>query len=596
MPKSETTYASNQVLDRREDKVLAKALVERKLLTIQQAKEALAKLRNGQSSKTLEQYLIDSKILSEEAILETKASLWNVPFVDLKNYEVDPEVVDMVPAKVAREYMLFPLFRIDETLLIAMTDPKDVKAIDKVSHITQLEVSPTLSTRSSIEDAINRYYGDKSDVVIAEAADEEIQDILESIEAEALDEESEEEKTAQDLERLAEEAPVVKMANKILINAIVEGASDIHLNPEEDQLRVRYRVDGVLRNSFNLPKNLQDAIISRIKILSNLDIAEHRVPQDGQLRLKLKDGRAIDIRVSTLPSAYGENVVLRVLDKSAALLKLENLGFEEDAYKVLTDLLSNAYGILLVTGPTGSGKTTTLYAALNRLSTIEKNVITLEDPIEYRLPLIRQSQVNIKAGMTFAKGLRAILRQDPDIVMVGEIRDTETANIAIQAALTGHLVLSTLHTNDAAGAITRLEEMEIEPFLIATAVLGVQAQRLVRKICPDCKEEYHPDIDIPKEVLKKFGIEDGDKGELKFYRGRGCKRCKDTGYRGRISIQEVLPVTDRIRKLILKSATSVDIKRAAIEEGMRPLVEDGWIKVLKGITTVEEVLRVTNMD
>jgi type IV pilus assembly protein PilB len=286
---------------------------------------------------------------------------------------------------------------------------------------------------------------------------------------------------------------------------------------------------------------------------------------------------------------------MRILDKDASLLKLENLGFEEDTFEIMSDLLANAYGIMLVTGPTGSGKTTTLYAALNRLSTVEKNVITLEDPIEYRLPLIRQSQVNFKAGMTFAKGLRSILRQDPDIVMVGEIRDTETANIAVQAALTGHLVLSTLHTNDAAGAVTRLAEMEIEPFLISTALLGVQAQRLVRKICPECKETYKPNLDVPKEMLQYLELEN-EAEEFKFYKGAGCKQCRETGYRGRISIVEVLPMTDAVRTLVLKSAASDDIRKAAIEEGMRTLVQDGWIKVLKGITTLDEVMRVTNIE
>ncbi|HHS12529.1 MAG TPA: type II secretion system protein GspE [bacterium] len=584
-------YASktaSRTADPGEARVLARALVEKKLLSLQQAKSILARLKN--EGKTFEEALLEADLVNEEAILETKASLWNVPYIDLKNYEVDPEVVDLIPGKVVRQFTLFPLFRIDGTLLIAMENPRDIKAIDKVSQVTQLEISPTLSSRNAVQEAIDKFYG-SMDKPSIETSNEELQDILEVIEAQ--EEEEDIHQSTQDLERLAEEAPVVKMANMVLTSAIIEGASDVHINPEEDQLRVRFRVDGVLRDSYHLPKHLQDAIISRIKILSNLDIAEHRIPQDGQLRLRLKDGRDIDIRVSTLPSAFGENMVLRVLDKSAALLKLENLGFEEDVFQTITGLLANAYGIILVTGPTGSGKTTTLYAALNRLSSVEKNVITLEDPIEYRLPLIRQSQVNVKAGMTFAKGLRAILRQDPDIVMVGEIRDSETANIAIQAALTGHLVLSTLHTNDSAGAITRMEEMGIEPFLISTAVLGVQAQRLVRKICNECKEEYRPDMEVPREILESFGLEDTE--SLKFYRGRGCKRCRDTGYSGRMSIQEVLPVSEGIRLEILKGSAADQIKKVAVEEGMRSLIQDGWIKVLKGITTMEEVLRVTNI-
>jgi len=579
-------------VDQDNSRALARALVDSRFISLDQAKAALAEVRDTRGEKSFEQLLVDNEMVNEEQILETKATLWNVPYIDLSNYEVDPEVLELISDKDARTYKFFPLFRIDGTLLIAMSDPKDVKVIDKVTQITQLEVSPALSSGTAILEAIDRYYG-KAEEAPPEVAvsNEELQDLLESIESEEA--ENQEEKSTQDLERLAEEAPVVKMANMVLVQAIVEGASDVHFNPEETELRVRFRVDGILRDAFHLPKNLQEAIISRIKILSNLDIAEHRIPQDGQLRLKLRDGRNIDIRVSTLPSAFGENMVLRILDKNAALMNLENLGYEEDAYNRLVNILSSSYGIMLVTGPTGSGKTTTLYAALNRLSTVEKNVITLEDPIEYRLPLIRQSQVNVKAGMTFAKGLRAILRQDPDIVMVGEIRDTETGNIAVQAALTGHFVLSTLHTNDAAGAITRMEEMDIEPFLISTAVLGVMAQRLVRRICPNCKEEYTPDFTVPESILDMVGVE--DQSELKFYRGRGCAKCRDSGYKGRMSIIEVLPVTERIRELILKSGSSDEIKRAAQQEGMRTLLEDGWVKVLKGITTYEEIMRVTNI-
>jgi len=576
------------------DRQLARALIEADVLNLQQAKSALADLKEEGSKKSLETYLLENEIVKEEDILETKASLWHVPFIDLKNYEIDPEVLELIPKKIAQEFNFFPIFRIDGTLLVAMTDPKNVKAIDKVAQLTHLEISPALSSKDAVLEAIGKYYGQEDPSARnIEVSSEEIQDILEVIEAESKEEEFEQ--STADLERLAEEAPVVKMANMVLTQAIVEGASDVHINPEEDQVRVRFRVDGVLRDSLHLPKNLQHALTSRIKILSNLDIAEHRIPQDGQLRLRLKDGREIDIRVSTLPSAHGENLVLRILDKSASLLQLENLGYEEDVREILGQLLGNAYGIILLTGPTGSGKTTTLYAALNRLNSVEKNIITLEDPIEYRLPMIRQSQVNVKAGMTFAKGLRAILRQDPDICMVGEIRDSETGNIAIQAALTGHLVLSTLHTNDSAGAVTRLSEMGIEPFLIASAVRGVMAQRLVRRVCSDCKEEYKPGIEIPESVLDQFGLDQSD-GSLKFYRGKGCKKCRGSGYKGRLSIVEVLVLTENVRRLVLEGGSTDDIKATAIQDGMRPLYHDGMIKVLKGVTTVEEIMRVTNID
>ncbi|MCK5145893.1 Flp pilus assembly complex ATPase component TadA [bacterium] len=578
--------------ERDTDRPLAQALVERKVLSLDEAKSVLTQVKNAEVPTDLESFLIDSGIVEEEIVFEAKAALMNVPYIDLRNYEIDPEVLELIPPQIARGFVFFPLFRIDETLLIAMSNPKDITAVDKVTQLTQLEVSPALSSKSAIIDAIDRYYGEQENVAAEVVSNEELQDILEIIEAEEEVEDTT--KSTQELERLAEDAPVVKMTNMVLTQGIAEGASDVHINPEEEMLRVRFRVDGILSDSLHLPKNLQEAVISRIKILSNLDIAEHRIPQDGQMRLRLSDGREIDIRVSTLPSAHGENVVLRILDKNAALLNLENLGFESDVYEILTGLLANAYGIVLVTGPTGSGKTTTLYAALNRLSTIEKNVITLEDPIEYRLPLIRQSQVNHKAGMTFAKGLRAILRQDPDIVMLGEIRDTETSEIAVQAALTGHLVLSTLHTNTAAGAITRLQEMGIEPFLISTAVLGVVAQRLVRRICSNCKEEVKVDQEVPMPVLQSLGLAQAPEA-AKFYHGRGCKKCRDTGYKGRVSILEVLPVTEKLRATIIKGASADVINAEALNEGMRPLLYDGWIKILKGVTTVEEVMRVTNI-
>lgn len=596
MPETASITEKNTA-QREGDLSLARYLVSKNLLSQQQAKSVLAKIKEDpENAPAFEELVVEENMLEAEQVIEAKAALLNIPYIDLTNYEVDPEVLDLIPANVAREFMLFPLFRIDGTLLMAMTDPKDVKAIDKVTRLTQLDVSPALSTREAVEESIDRYYGAMPGKKI-NVSNEEIQDMLEIIEeedAESLKEKDEDIQSTQDLAKLAEEAPVVKMTNMVLTQAIVEGASDIHVNPEEELLRVRFRVDGVLRDGVQLPRKMQDAVISRIKILSSLDIAEKRIPQDGQMRLKLTDGRDIDIRVSTLPSANGENVVLRVLDKSAALLQIENLGFEPDIHQTILDILSSAYGIMLVTGPTGSGKTTTLYAGLNHLNSIEKNIITLEDPIEYRLPLIRQSQVNVKAGMTFAKGLKAILRQDPDIVMVGEIRDSETGGIAVQAALTGHLVLSTLHTNDAAGAVTRLNEMGIEPFLISSAVRGVMAQRLVRRICPDCKEEYDADMEVPEKVLKQLGI---DKSQpLKFYKGKGCKNCRDTGYKGRASIVEVLKMNEKIKSAVLKKATIDEIRKIAVEDGMRLLVDDGWIKILKGVTTYEEVMRVTNVD
>lgn len=598
MPNAVKTKPRRKV-DDSENRAVARALVERELLTLQQAKMVLSRAATEMSGKTFEDLLIEDRTVSEEQILETKASLWHVPFIDLKNYEIDPEVIELVPGHMARSFNFFPLFRIDGTLLVAMTDPKDVKAIDKVAQITQLEISPALSSGEALKFAIDKYYEEEEEEVEEEGpslnvSNEEFQDILEVIEAEE-EEDLAEQHSAADLERLAEEAPVVKMANMVLTKGILEEASDVHINPEEKMVRVRFRVDGVLRDALNLPKNLQEALTSRIKILSNLDIAESRIPQDGQLRLRMKN-KTIEIRVSTLPSAYGENVVMRILDKNASLLKIANLGFEEDNYILFQKMLHSAYGIILVTGPTGSGKTTTLYAALNELNTVEKNIITMEDPIETRLPMVRQCQTNPKAGMTFAKGLKAILRQDPDIVMVGEIRDSETGGIAIQAALTGHLVLSTLHTNDAAGAVTRLGEMNIEPFLISSAVLGVQAQRLVRRICSGCKTEIDQKYDVPDSVLKNFGMTRSDMNKLKFYEGKGCDKCNGKGYKGRASIIEVLPMTESIRNIVLEGGSTDAIRNRAVADGMRTLVTDGWIKILKGVTTLDEVMRVTNID
>ncbi|RMD85832.1 MAG: type II/IV secretion system protein, partial [Calditrichaeota bacterium] len=412
-------------------------------------------------------------------------------------------------------------------------------------------------------------------------------EVIQNIEEEKPDEE--EQTSAEKLKQLSAEAPVVKLVNLIIAQAILDKASDIHIEPEEKSLRVRYRIDGILHEAFNPPKHLQAAIISRIKILSDLDIAESRVPQDGRFQVSL-NGREVDLRVSTLPTVHGENVVLRILDKSSLMIDLEELGFSEDSLKQFKSLLASSYGIILVSGPTGSGKTTTLYSALQSINTPDKNIVTIEDPVEYRLKMIRQSQVNVKAGLTFASGLRAILRQDPDIVMVGEIRDSETAKIAVEAALTGHLVLSTIHTNDAPGGLTRLTEMGVEPFLTASATVGVVAQRLVRRICENCKEPYKPS----PAILEELGI--SQEKERRFYRGVGCEECKNTGYKGRMGIYEIMSMDETLRELTLKQASSDQIKKVAIQHGMRTLRQDGLFKAIQGITTLEEVIRVTNVD
>ena len=577
------------------DRALLEALVKRKLLEPAKAKTILNQLQIAENRIYLEDILMEEDLIKESDMLETLVSMWNIPSVCLHDHIVDAEVLNLIPAEMAQKYTIFPLFKIHQELFLAMADPKDVQTIDRVNQLTRLIIKPALSSRRAIKNAINRFYKSSSPstskVKKLTSSREDIEEILDIIESEEKN--SVEETPIHQLQKMSEEAPVVRMTSMILNQAVIEGASDIHISPEENQLRVRIRVDGILRDSFNLPKHLQHAIISRIKVLSHLDIAESRIPQDGQLGLRLKDGRSVTIRVSTLPVNHGEDLVLRILDKDASLLKLENLGCEPDVLEKMNQLLLNAYGIILVTGPTGSGKTTTLYSCLNKLSSSKNNIITLEDPIEYGLPSIRQSQVNYKSGMTFAKGLRAILRHDPDIIMVGEIRDSETANIAIQAAMTGHLVLSTLHTNTAVGAISRLLEMGIEPFLLSSALIGVQAQRLVRRICPHCREICDPNIESFEAFFRDIGIQI-DKSQS-FFRGKGCENCRSTGYSGRISLMEVLPLNDTIKKLVAGSEPVNVIQKAAVEEGMRTLLYDGWLKIKKGVTTIEEIMRVINI-
>ncbi len=564
----------------RDDRRFGEILIDSNLITQEQLNRALEEQRG--SNQPIGSILVKLGLISPQIFLDTLSEQLDVPYIELADYEIDPVVIDLIPGAMAQKFHLIPLFKIKNALSVAMADPQDVSAIDEIRRFSHLEIEPVLALEEEILLAIEQYYG-----VSFEMSDT-LNEAIQSIEAEAAPTVPEEQE--KNLRELAEDAPVVRLVNMILTQAIKDRASDIHIEPEEDSIRVRYRVDGILREVFSPPKNLQAAIISRIKILAELDIAETRIPQDGRFRIKL-GGKEIDVRVSSLPTAYGENIVMRILDKSNILLKLDDLGFTAENLQIVRDMLSNSYGIILVTGPTGSGKTTSLYAFLNTINSVEKNIITLEDPIEYRLHLIRQSQINPKAGLTFASGLRSILRQDPDVIMVGEIRDPETAQIAIESALTGHLVLSTLHTNDAAGAVTRLIEMGVEPFLLSSALIGIIAQRLVRKICPKCREAFSPS---PLE-LKRIGL-NAERKDFKFYRGKGCTFCKQSGYKGRIGIYEILKVDDKIRELILSGASSEEIRRTAIKRGMRTLKHDGLFKALKGVTTAEEVMRVINIS
>lgn len=565
---------------KKNDERLGGILVEHGYITLEVLDKALQEQRT--TKEELASLLLRRGYAKSDEVLRCVAEQLEIPFLELEDYDIDREATALLPKEMAYQFRVIPVFKIGNVLTVAMSNPADVSVTDSLRRTTKLEIEPAISPADDIKNALTEIYGP------SEVIDSSYDEVIEKIQAEQPS--AEDEGSTESLKQAAEDAPVIKLVNLIIGQAIADGASDIHISPEEDKLLVRYRIDGILREAFTPPKNLQAAIISRMKILSELDIAETRIPQDGRCQAVF-NGHAVDLRVSTLPTVYGENIVCRILDKSSLMINLEDLGFGDENLANLKNALSSSYGILLVTGPTGSGKTTTLYSCLNKINTPEKNIITIEDPVEYRLPLIRQAQVNTKAKMTFAAGLRSILRQDPDIVMVGEIRDSETAKIAVEAALTGHLVLSTLHTNDAPGAVTRLIEMGVEPFLVASSTIGVLAQRLVRKICPKCKFAYNPTPDL----LKELGF-NAAKRNWVFYQGKGCKQCNNLGYKGRMGIYEILLFNEEVRTLCLQSATSDEIKKAAIRNGMRTLRQDGFIKALKGITTIEEVMRATNVD
>ena len=556
-------------------KRLGEILVDRDLITTEQLDEGLEAQKSNRKHR-IGRIITDLGYVTENDVYEALGDQLGVPYVSLSFYAVDSDVISLVPEQLARQNMVIPLFKIANSLTLGMADPLNLAVIDQVVRAVGLEVEPAICSQSDIERAIDNYYGTSTSMdEVIQVLDSDSQEFEETIDTSAL-------------AQMASDAPIVKLVSIILVQAVKDRASDIHIEPDEDLLRVRFRVDGILKEMYTQPRRLQNAIISRLKIMSNLNIAERRIPQDGRIQMKVEN-RAIDIRISTLPTLYGENIVMRILDKSSLMLRLDDLGFgDQDA--ILRKILARPNGVVLVTGPTGSGKTATLYSALNEISTVEVNTITLEYPIEFRLPLIRQSQVNVKTGMTFAAGLRSILRQDPDIVMVGEIRDSETAKIAIEAALTGHVVLSTLHTNDAPGALPRLIDMGVEPFLVASAVTGIIAQRLVRRICSGCKVEYKPNA----AVLKSIGRDGKD---VKLYRGEGCTGCSGTGFKGRAGIFEILKLNEEIRKLVIENSSADVIRRAALKNGMKSLRDDGIEKALQGLTTIEEVMRVsTELD
>ncbi len=560
--------------------------VKEGLITEEQLSEVLSKQDQIQHEQSLGDLLVSMGLVSERDRVRCLGEQWGVPFVDLSDCKIDPEVPKLLAQSIARRYRVVPIARNDGKITLAMKNPLDIFAIDEIRLITGSDIEPVIAPEEDVVQTINRIYRSESDVSeVVSSVIRDIQDDEVNISQHSTDEEDE---SIEHLRELSEEAPIVKLANMIISRAIADGASDLHIEPQKERVNVRFRIDGIMHEAMNVPKRAQASLISRFKIMADMDIAEKRAPQDGRISACINE-KDYDFRVSTLPSLYGEKIVMRVLDKSSIHVGLNKLGLLPRTLELFESIITRAYGIILVTGPTGSGKSTTLYSILSKLNSGEKNILTLEDPVEYELEGITQTMVNPKAGLTFASGLRTMLRQDPDIIMVGEIRDQETAQIAMEAALTGHLVLSTLHTNDAAGAVTRLVDMGIEPFLIASAVIGINAQRLLRTICPKCKEAYNP----PPDAIKRLGMQQAIKGQnVTFYRGRGCDYCKGGGYKGRIGVYELMPITDQIRDLILARSSSYAVKEAAIEQGMKTLRDDAMEKILLGLTTLEESLRV----
>lgn len=558
-------------------KRLGDLLIENDLISPEQLELALDKQKG--TGKRLGQILVELGFLSEDDMISFLGKQWNIPYVKLSNYLIDTEILKLIPEEVARKYTCIPLYKQAGSLVTAMADPLDIFAIDDIQKKIDMNIEAVVGTRNDIISAIDQYYGSGS----------EMKELISEIDS-SYSTSLEAKKTTGKivvLEEDNEEAPVIKLVNMILMQAIKDGASDIHIEPDDDMLRIRLRIDGILYEIPAPPRHLQGPILSRLKVMAKLDIAERRVPQDGRFQVDMND-KIIDFRVSTFPTIYGENIVMRILDSSNLVVNMNELGFTPKDQNRFIDVLGSAYGIILVTGPTGSGKTTTLYTSLKFLNSIDKNIITVEDPVEYRLPLIRQTQVNPEANFTFAVGLRAILRQDPDIIMVGEVRDRETAEIAIESALTGHLVLSSLHTNDCVGAITRLLNMNIESFLIGSSVVGVVAQRLVRRICSNCKAPYEAN----DTVKEKIGFPLDKK--LILYKGQGCSKCKMSGYKGRAAIFELMTISEELKELIIEQAPISKISKAAKRDGMKTLVEDGLIKAVKGITTLDEVFRVAH--
>lgn len=558
---------------------LGDLLVRRGYLTAERLQEALRLQNEGEQARLLGEVLIDREFCTEEQVLECLAVEFQLPFVRLEARLFDPKVVELLPRDFIEKHVVLPLFKVRDTLTVAVAEPSDVFLVDRLKAVSRCEVQLAIASARDIRRTLQTYLPDSQVFVIDDIIDDVQGDAVELIEESIED--------IVNINELAGQSPIIRLVNYIIYSAVKEGASDIHIEPTERQIRVRFRVDGALHKALELPGHISPAVASRIKIMASLDISERRLPQDGRIHVMM-EGRSIDLRVSTLPLSHGEKTVIRILDNRNIPLSLTQLGFSSENLERFQQNISRPNGIVLVTGPTGSGKSTTLYAALNTVSTIEKNICTVEDPVEFQLQLINQFQVNERVGLTFASVLRSLLRQDPDILMVGEIRDAETARIAIQAALTGHLVFSTLHTNDACSAVTRLVNMGVEGYLIGASLNAVLAQRLCRRICAKCKQQYDPPKAM-KMLVQRMGLEIHE-----FFRGVGCARCRNTGYTGRIAIHELLVVDDTMRETINVNATLQAVTEHARRTGMIPLRYDGLRKVKEGLTTIEEVLQASD--
>ncbi len=565
---------------------LGDLLVKAGLITAEQLVQALEQQKK--SGARLGSCLVNLGYASDEDVTTFLSRQYGVPSINLQFFEVDPAVVKLVPEDTARRYEVVPLSRLGSALTIAMVDPTNVFAMDDIKFMTGFNVEPVVASESAIKQAIEKLYGNSQANALLKVMEDFSAEGEDAVELEA----EEAELGESELERAASEAPVVKLVNTVLHEALNRGASDIHMEPYEKEYRIRFRVDGILQTVMTPPMRMKDAITSRVKIMSKLDIAEKRLPQDGRIMLRLnQNGRArqLDFRVNVLPTLHGEKVVMRLLDKENLRLDMTKLGFEAESLAKFEKAILKPYGMVLVTGPTGSGKTNTLYSSIARLNSPDTNIVTAEDPVEFQLVGINQVQMKEQIGLNFAAALRAFLRQDPNIILVGEIRDFETAEVAIKAALTGHLVLSTLHTNDAPSTISRLMNMGIEPFLVATSVHLICAQRLVRRICTNCREELH----LPQQALLDSGFTVQEVKEVKVFKGRGCEKCNNSGYKGRAGLYEVMEITDEIRELILVGASALELKKKALEMGMISLRRSGLIKARDGVTTLEEIVRET---